>query len=71
MGVMYWVAKGLSLFAFGVALYSLWLSGCQNRKLFYRNRDLMVENAELRAKCDLYWEEIVELRERLHDGEEN
>jgi hypothetical protein len=71
MIVFRWIAVATSFLAVCVSGYSLWLSGCQNRKLFYRNRDLMVENAGLRAKCDAYWEEIVELRERLYDGEEN
>lgn len=71
MGVMRWISMGLTLFSFGIAMYSLWLSGRQNRKLVLKNRELMVENAELRAQRDLYWEEIVELRERLYGGEEN
>ena len=69
--IMRWISLGLSLFAMCISSYSLWLSVKRNRDLFRKNLDLTVENAELRALCDSYWEEIVELRERVFDGEEN
>ena len=71
MVVFRWIAVGASFLAVCVSGYSLWLSGCQNRKLFYRNRDLMVENARLREQRDAFVKKVAELKERLHDGEEN
>lgn len=71
MGVMRLIATGASFLAVCVSGYSLWLSWCQNRKLFLRNRELIIENARLREQRDAFVQKVAELKERLHDGEEN
>lgn len=78
IAVVRWIALGLSLLGLGMASYSLWLSACQNRRLILKNHELAMENMAVRVKnrelqtmCDSYWEEIVQLRERVYDGEEN
>jgi hypothetical protein len=65
--VMRWISLGTSAFALCFSLFSLWLSTKRYKGLFYENLNLCIENAELRELCDSYWNEIVELRERIHD----
>jgi cbb3-type cytochrome oxidase subunit 3 len=69
--VVRWFSLGLAIFSIFLAAYSMWISIRHNKRLAAENRKLHLLNLDLRAKCDLYWEEIVELRERLYDGEEN
>jgi len=63
--IMRWISLGTSLFALGFSSYSCWLSFRQNKRLFHRNMDLLVENVKLRKKNEEYEAEILRLRNLL------
>lgn len=70
--IMRWIGLGMSLFAFAVSCYSLWLSCHTNKDLSRRNADLYIETAKLRKKNEEYEAEILRLRGLLElRGERN